>query len=280
MISGWKLFIIWSKINVIRCQTHLTQYLSVELMAHVRWFLMKNIHRIQWFCFLDTFLDDQHPILTAFLRAYNSHEDIILSVDDIWLMICIYFANYINSNGHGLTHLYVDHQTNNVLTVENEQAEWVTIEGRQLNSSIAFSFSWFYFLHQVRCQMNDRIKPDAYHLLSNNFSTTNEIESLLSSIAMMSIFKKVSPSNRSIHSCGIRNVHFTGQLHDWILLRDKIIRLQQWTRKDDDFFLYIDGLKPILNEFIETYQGNVNQLFWDRIFDLDHQNGQSRWLIC
>ena len=70
---------------------------------------------------LDTSIGDQHPILNAFLQAYNFHEDIILSPDDIWLMICIYFATYVNQNRDELTHLYIDDQQSKILTVENEQ---------------------------------------------------------------------------------------------------------------------------------------------------------------
>jgi len=62
-----------------------------------------------------------HPILIAFLNAYNSHEDIILSPDDTWLMICIYFSKYINRNSTKLNHLYINNQKNRLLTIENDQ---------------------------------------------------------------------------------------------------------------------------------------------------------------
>ena len=72
---------------------------------------------------VDTSSGDHHPVLTAFLRAYNSHEDVILSPDDIWLMICIYFAQYVNHNLDELAHLYLDDQTSKVLTIENEETD-------------------------------------------------------------------------------------------------------------------------------------------------------------
>ncbi|CAF1489604.1 unnamed protein product [Adineta steineri] len=39
-----------------------------------------------------TSLVNRHGLFSAFLNAYNSHEDIVLSPDDFWLMITIYFA--------------------------------------------------------------------------------------------------------------------------------------------------------------------------------------------
>ncbi|CAF1185197.1 unnamed protein product, partial [Rotaria sordida] len=35
-----------------------------------------------------------HALFLAYLNAYNSHEDIVLSPDDLWLMITIYYAKY------------------------------------------------------------------------------------------------------------------------------------------------------------------------------------------
>ncbi|CAF3084543.1 unnamed protein product [Rotaria sp. Silwood2] len=64
-----------------------------------------------------TTLIENHPIFAAFLFAYNSHEDIVLSPDDIWLMIRIYFCQYINDNAEKLRALFVDHTDKKILTI-------------------------------------------------------------------------------------------------------------------------------------------------------------------
>jgi hypothetical protein len=124
--------------------------------------------------------------------------------------------------------------------------------------------------------MINHTKNDVCNLLTNNFSTTTKVESLLSSLTMMSTFKKCSDYTYSINSCGIRKVHFMGTLDDWILLREKANQLRLYTIENDDFFGYINGILPILEEFIQTYQGNVNNQFWDTIFDLKHTRDESR----
>lgn len=138
------------------------------------------------------------------------------------------------------------------------------------------SFSWENFLEHVHLQMINHIKDDLCNLLSNNFSTTTKVESLLSSLTIMSTFKKCFHYTHSINSCGIRNVHFMGSLDDWILLRDKTNQLRLFTIENDEFFVYINGILPIIDEFIQTYQGNVNNQFWDTIFDLEHTKDESR----
>lgn len=68
------------------------------------------------FC-LDTSLNENHAIFSAFLYAYNSHEDIVLSPDDIWLMVCIYFSKYVSDNAEKLRNIFVDHENKKQLTI-------------------------------------------------------------------------------------------------------------------------------------------------------------------
>jgi hypothetical protein len=124
--------------------------------------------------------------------------------------------------------------------------------------------------------MTDHVKNEICNLLINNFSTTTKVESLLSSLIMMSTFQKCLTYTSSIKSCGIRNVHFMGIFDDWILLREKTNQLRLYTLENDDFYVYINGILPILDQFIQTYQGNVNNQFWDTIFDLKHTKDESK----
>ncbi|CAF4548926.1 unnamed protein product, partial [Rotaria sp. Silwood2] len=59
----------------------------------------------------------QNAVLQAFLLAYNQHEDIILSPDDLWLLITIHFSKYVNSKSEQLRHIFVDHQDKKKLVV-------------------------------------------------------------------------------------------------------------------------------------------------------------------
>ena len=91
----------------------------------------------------------------------------------------------------------------------------------------------------------------------------------------MSAFQKCWDYTYATSSCGIRNVHFLGTLDDWQLVRDKASQLKKFTIEKDDFFAYLEGILPILEQLIRTYQGDVDNAFWDTIFDLDHANDQS-----
>ena len=141
---------------------------------------------------------------------------------------------------------------------------------------LLFSFSWEDFLQKIHFEMKTQIKFDLCQLLKPNFSTTTDVESLLSSLLLMSTFQKCTEYRSMKTSCGIRNVHFLGTFDDWILLEKKIEQLKFWTKINDDFSIYLDGILPIFRQFIETYRGEVDQKFWEKVFDVEHENDQSK----
>jgi len=61
--------------------------------------------------------------------------------------------------------------------------------------------------------------------------------------------------------CGIPAITLTGSVADWQRMRDRIevlgtYELQWW----------IERLRPILDEFIQTIQGHPNREFWQAIY--------------
>ncbi|CAF1635352.1 unnamed protein product [Rotaria magnacalcarata] len=206
-----------------------------------------------------TSLADRHGLFSAFLNAYNSHEDIVLSPDDLWLMVTIYFAKYINGNAEKLRHVFVDHEGEIELTIVQTQAKP----------------DWNEFLESMRNKIADNVKNDIVTLLAANYSTTSRVESLLFYATIMNTFRKYFKYTLRWTLCGIRKVHFLGTLDDWLLLRRKTEQLQSFTTPQDDFYTYIDGVLPVLDQLISTYQGKVDNTFWDKIFDIEHAGPES-----
>ena len=78
--------------------------------------------------------------------------------------------------------------------------------------------------------------------------------------------------------CSIRNAHFMGTLDDWKVLCQKTEELKNFVLPSEyrgGFDKYIDGLLPILEQFIQTYQGNVDYQFWNTVMDIKHVSGES-----
>jgi Domain of unknown function (DUF4419) len=137
----------------------------------------------------------------------------------------------------------------------------------------------------MRVEIGKNVKNDVAELLTSNFSTTTKIESLLSCVAIMDTFQKYFEYEcYMMQLCGIRNVHFMGTLDDWKLLRQKTEELKKFTASGrnnfgsyifgrNNFGSYIDGLLPIIDQFIQTYQGKVDNEFWNKVMDIEHVGG-------
>jgi hypothetical protein len=130
----------------------------------------------------------------------------------------------------------------------------------------------------MRMEIGKNVKNEVAELLTPTFSTTTKIESLLSCVAIMSTFRKYFDYEWLQTLCGIRNVHFMGTLDDWKLLRQKTTQLKSFavpSRYGNGFDTYIDGILPILDQFIQTYQGNVDHQFWNTVMDIKHVYAKS-----
>jgi len=95
----------------------------------------------------------------------------------------------------------------------------------------------------------------------------------------MSTFNKYFEYDYVMTCCGIRNVHFMGTLDDWKVLHKKTEQLKSFVLPSrtygGGFDTYIDGLLPILEQFIQTYPGNVDHQFWNTVMDIEHVSGKS-----
>ncbi len=191
----------------------------------------------------------------AFANAYNNHKDIIISPDDVWFMIMLQFKKYINSHSEEMRHFFVSHKGKQKLTVTTsidlEESEW-----NEFFNEI---------IEQIKLNTNNNIVEK----LQSNFTTTGMVEKMLSTAVIMDSFQNYFDYIRCIPMCGIRNVLFMGTLDDWKKLLTKLFYLK--TYAVDKFWThYIDELKPIIEKFIDTYQGNVDMEFWNTVMNIEH----------
>ncbi|CAF1112623.1 unnamed protein product [Didymodactylos carnosus] len=195
-----------------------------------------------------------NPILQAFMNAYNNHEDLILSPDDIWLLITINYAKYVNSNSELLRHFFVEHEGKKTLTVIEDVCKDEN--------------DWTDFFGNMKKEIEKGVKNSSIvNTLISNYSTTTQVESILSFATIMDTFKNYFDYGRFIPTCGIRQIHFMGTIGDWYLLKRKTEQIRSYTTVNDSFYLYIENLLPILEEFIQTYQNNVNISFWNIVMN-------------
>ncbi|CAF1086697.1 unnamed protein product, partial [Didymodactylos carnosus] len=156
-----------------------------------------------------------NPVLQAFVNAYNNHEDLILCPDDIWLVICISYAQYVNANAEKLRHIFVDHQGKKELTVFEPPGK----DERD----------WTDFFGAMKQEIEQNVKGDIVSVLTANYSTTGKVEAILSNACIMDTFQSYFEYTRVMTMCGIRNVKFMGTLDDWKMLKNKTEQMKAYS---------------------------------------------------
>lgn len=191
----------------------------------------------------------------AFVEAYNTHKDIVLSPDDVWMVINLQFSKYINDNAEKMRDMLVNHSGKKTLQVKT----WNELEESQ----------WDEFFTLMSDEIAKNTKDGIFELLKADFTSTTTVERIISTATIMNSFKKYFNYGRCIPSCGIKNVQFMGTLEDWTKLRIKVLELKKYA-VDDAWLYYINELMPILAEFINTYNENVNVDFWNKVMNIEH----------
>jgi hypothetical protein len=190
----------------------------------------------------------------AFLEAYNTHRDVTLVPDDVWLTIQMKFAGYVADNAEALRGRFVDHDGKKKLSVMTY--------GELLETQ------WDEFFSLIIHEITANTKDGVVDTLSSDFSTTTPFHRVVSTAAIMSTFKHYFTYVRGIPLCGIRNVRFAGTLEDWTRIVDKLVSLKAYDVGDGKWTGYVTALLPVLQQFVAAFQGTVDTEFWDKVMNL------------
>eukprot|EP00808_Paulinella_micropora_P017314 g61637.t1 len=191
----------------------------------------------------------------AFSSAYNSHNDLQLAPDDVWMQIQLQFTDYVNGPGRAekLRPNFVSHQGKQKLSVTtwNETSE----------------SQWGEFFSLMQQQISKSTKDGVVGKLTCDFSTTGPVERALSCAAIMDSFKQYFSYGRCIPCCGVRNVYLEGTLEDWVSIITKLKELRKYDM-DGVWDNYVQNLLPVLNKLAETYQGKVDLDWWNKMMNI------------
>ena len=199
---------------------------------------------------------ETNNFIGSFLNAYNTHCDVVLNPDNIWIMISLFFSKYVDLNAEALRTKFVTHEG---------QKKLVVIEyANSVEQSIQMEKQWDYFYEQIHEQVKSNTREGIVDALKCDFSTTGVIQKIISTSVIMNSFKKYFSYGRMIMGCAINNVYFEGVRDDWTKLIKKTENLAQYD-VDGQIKKYVDHVLIILKQFVDTWDGKVNVDFWNRI---------------
>jgi hypothetical protein len=181
-----------------------------------------------------------HAFVDAVGLAFDHHLPLVLSPDDVWLLIAQGFANKERE------------QTTNRqrLTVRRDD---FLLGGQNPWHEVFSDFS-----RQIRSAIGDSL----VEVLVPEFSTTGVVERAAAEVVLMGALKNRF-EYEFITLCGIPEIRLLGCPDDWsdLRIRAELLceagELAWWWR----------NLEPILAEFVKACRGIVNRDFWNSMFN-------------
>ena len=182
--------------------------------------------------------------------AYAKHYAMEINPDDIWLMILDGFRLHVKSNRKALKDRFVAPGTDTVVSVMDNS---LTLESTHKE--------WFYTLSELFDSLQAKLPLETGAPLRTKFSTTSPVDANISRTMTMAVASEYY-SYRVTTLCGIPKIKVNGTKEDWTLLKDSFNRLASQL----DMKWWADGLNPILDEFINIYDGKINLKHWKNIY--------------
>lgn len=197
------------------------------------------------------------------VEAYAGHYSVILSPDAIWTLISQGFCHHISLNTEKLKDKIVNHEGKMEISVISEY---------DLYSPL---MDWDTLLNGFEIQIAENTKGNIADIMRADFSTTGNTERITSQVTLMSAVKSYFDF-AAIHTiCGIPTITIEGTTDDWRKIIKKVESL-----RDYDLSWWVDDLKPILQEFVNASEGNVNKDFWQNIVKKDRPESMKNGAGC
>jgi hypothetical protein len=197
------------------------------------------------------------------VEAYAGHYSVILSPDAIWTLISQGFCHHISLNTEKLKDKIVNHEGKMEISVISEY---------DLYSPL---MDWDTLLNGFEIQIAENTKGNIADIMRADFSTTGNTERITSQVTLMSAVKSYFDF-AAIHTiCGIPTITIEGTPDDWRKIIKKVESL-----RDYDLGWWVDDLKPILQEFVNASEGNVNKDFWQNIVKKDRPESMKNGAGC
>ncbi|MFV0418292.1 MAG: DUF4419 domain-containing protein [Dysgonomonas sp.] len=196
----------------------------------------------------DLVLNDAHPVLGGFLKAYKEHRPVTISPDIMWLLICQGFGQHVNNNAEELRNKFVDFQGQKELTVARSVSPDTDMK----------TFPWEGVFPEFVDKIAEYTGKELTKNLSADFTTTTKASLISSQITIMESMKKYFKYKVIMTGCGIPSVTIEGTVEDW---KKILVKLDFLSRYDLEW--WISEVKPIVQKIIDTKQGKkFDKNFW------------------
>ncbi|WP_437312007.1 DUF4419 domain-containing protein [Sorangium sp. So ce388] len=192
----------------------------------------------------------QHGLLAAVDTAFRLHYPLALTPDAVWLAIAQGFAAHVKANAERLRGKFVRHEGQAELRVRRDDF----VKGSPENPwpEVFSSFS-----EQVAAHIGRQ-----RDLVVCDFSTTGPCERAASEIVLLDAVSSYFKYSFET-ACGIPSITLEGTVEDYRRIRRRVQALSEY-----DLSWWTEALLPVVDRFIDAFDGRIDVAFWRSLFKL------------
>ena len=182
--------------------------------------------------------------------AYAKHYALEINPDDIWLMILDGIRLHVKSNRKKLKDRFIaPGKDSSIAVLDNSLTPESTHK------------EWFWTIANLFDSLQAKLPAETGIPLKTKFSTTSPVDYNISRTMTMAVASQYY--SYSVYTlCGIPKIKVNGTKDDWMLLKDSFNRLAEQL----DMKWWANALNPVLDEFVNTFDGKINLKHWKNIY--------------
>ena len=196
-----------------------------------------------------------HPVVAAVHLAFMDHRPLCLSPDTIRLMICQAVAHHVNAHAEELRPRFVSHQGKRRIQVRRDDF----VKGSPENP-------WPEVFAEFSAKVRDHVGP-ALDLFFPAFSTTGPVERAAAEVVLLDAMRSYFQYHCAT-MCGIPTITLEGTRQDWATLAERARHFREF-----GLGRWLDVLSPILDQFVQASQGDVDAAFWQSLYKFNSVSG-------
>lgn len=199
---------------------------------------------------------ENHPFVSALYFAFANHKKITITPDMIWLLVCQGASTHINLNSKKYRHYFTKNMLKQKIGV---RVDSLTLEFNDPN--------WLTAISLITDSLSKFLKPELFNIYNPTFITTKPEHKAAFQLTLMNAVKEYYEYN-VLTACGIPEIIISGKREDWVWIYESIshfdsLDLEWWTKE----------LKPVLKQFVNAFNGNIDKEFWCSILKDRNSSG-------